>query len=103
MYSHFSISAVRRERLKKFVAAVGGEWHELKRHVKARWLSFSPCINNILLNWKAITNYFKSVSDDCPVHIKNILMFEEIEGDNVIQTYLQFASHMLHVFHKTII
>lgn len=30
IYSHFSISAVRREELKKFVAAVEGEWHELK-------------------------------------------------------------------------
>lgn len=50
MYSHFSVSGVRREELKKFVAAVEGEWHELKRHVGTRWLSLLPCVDNILLN-----------------------------------------------------
>ena len=36
IYSHFSMSATRREELKQFVAAVDGEWHELKRHVGTR-------------------------------------------------------------------
>lgn len=32
IYSHFSVSACRREELKKFVAIAEGEFHELKRH-----------------------------------------------------------------------
>lgn len=103
IYSHFSMSATRREELKQFVAAVDGEWHELKRHVGTRWLSLLPCVDNILINCQPIYNYFQSLDDDnCPVHIQNILLMNEIEGDKKLQCYLNFASHILHLFNKTI-
>lgn len=55
-----------------------------------------------MLNWLAISNYFKHLGDDCPMHLQNILMINETEGENVIQIYLHFASHMLHLFNKSV-
>lgn len=102
IYSHFSVSAVRREELKKFVAAVEGEWHELKRHVGTRWLSLLPCVDNILLNWKPLSDYFISLGEECPTHIQNSLMMNETDGDSKVQIFLNFASHFLHNFHKAV-
>lgn len=100
IYSHFSVSACRREELKKFVAIVEGDFHELKRHIGTRWLSLLPFIDTILLNWHAICNYFKSLEDDCPMIIKNLLWLDN-EHD-LIEIYLHFASHTLNIFQKTI-
>lgn len=102
IYSHFSVSACRREELKCFVAAVEGEWHELKRHVGTRWLSLLPCVDNILLNWAALNEYFKSLGDDCPVHLQNLLLLDDPNGEIKIKTNLNFASHILHNFNKSI-
>lgn len=44
IYSHFSVSACRREELKIFVALAEGDFHEVKRHIGVRWLSCSGVI-----------------------------------------------------------
>lgn len=100
IYSHFSVSACRREELKKFVAIAEGEFHELKRHIGTRWLSLLPSIDIILLNWHPIIDYFKNLDEDCPMIIKNLLMLEN--QHDLIDIYLHFASHILNIFHKTI-
>ena len=104
IYSHFSVSAVRREELKKFVKMVEGDFHEFKRHVGTRWLSLLPCIDTILLNWEPIHNYFQSLGNDCPMIIQNILMLNSIEYEDhdIIEIYLLFTSNTLHIFNKTI-
>lgn len=100
IYSHFSVSACRREELKMFVAIVEGDFHELKRHIGTRWLSLLPCIDTILLNWHPICDYFKSLDEDCPMIIQNLLMLDC--NHDLIEIYLHFASHILNIFHKTI-
>lgn len=99
IYSHFSHSAVRREELKKFVASVNGDFHEIKRHVGTRWLSLLPCIDTLLLNWKAIKNYFISL-EHCPLLLENLLMLNK--QDDLIDIYLHFSSHILNLFNKTV-
>lgn len=100
IYAHFSHSAVRREELKKFVASVDGDFHEIKRHVGTRWLSLLPCIDTLLLNWSPIRSYFLSL-DSCPMILQNLLMLNENEND-LIEIYLHFCSHLLNVFNKAI-
>lgn len=100
IYSHFSHSAVRREELKKFIDMVDGDFYELKRHVGTRWLSLLPCIDTILLNWKAIKNYFVSLGEECPMLLQNLLMLNSTH--DLIEIYLHFGSHILHVFNNTV-
>ncbi|RVE40922.1 hypothetical protein evm_014426 [Chilo suppressalis] len=100
IYAHFSHSAVRREELKKFVASVDGDFHEIKRHVGTRWLSLLPCIDTLLLNWSPIRSYFLSL-DHCPIILQNLLMLNETEND-IIEIYLHFCSHLLNLFNKSI-
>ncbi|XP_061727678.1 uncharacterized protein LOC133532840 [Cydia pomonella] len=100
IYSHFAHSAVRREELKKIVEAVDGNFHELKRHVGTRWLSLLPCVDTVLINWTAIRNYFVSLGEDCPMIIQNLLLLNSSE--DLIEVYLNFCSHILNVFSKTI-
>lgn len=102
IYSHFSVSACRREELKRFVAVAEGEFHEIKRHIGTRWLSLLPAIDTILLNWTPICNYFVSLDVDCPMVIQNLLMLDDNGKNNVIYSYLLYASHILNVFNKTI-
>lgn len=101
IYSHFSHSAIRSEKLKKFIDMVDGDFHELKR-VGTRWLSLSllPCIDTILLNWKAIKNYFLSLGEQYPMLLQNLLMLNN--SHDLIEKYLHFGSHILHVFNKTV-
>ncbi|XP_026744936.1 uncharacterized protein LOC113506291, partial [Trichoplusia ni] len=77
IYSHFSVSACRREELKRFVALAEGEFHEIKRHIGTRWLSLLPAIDTILLNWIPICNYFVDLDVDCPMVIQNLLMLDD--------------------------
>ncbi|KAG6438962.1 hypothetical protein O3G_MSEX000365 [Manduca sexta] len=101
IYSHFSVSACRRDELKKFVSMVDGEFHEIKRHIGTRWLSLLPAIDTLLLNWEPICNYFISLSDDCPRIIQELLKLRDQEGE-VVEIYLHFISHMLNIFNKII-
>lgn len=100
IYAHFSHSAVRREELKKFVASVDDDFHEIKRHVGTRWLSLLPCIDTLLLNWRPIRSYFLSL-DHCPMVLQNLLILHEPEN-NMIEIYLHFCSHILNLFNKAI-
>ncbi|KAK5647840.1 hypothetical protein RI129_002732 [Pyrocoelia pectoralis] len=102
IYSHFSVSACRREELKTFVALAEGEFHEIKRHIRTRWLSLLPAIDTILLNWTPICNYFVSMDVDCPMVIQNLLMLDREIENNVVHCYLLYASQILIVFNKTI-
>jgi len=54
IYGHFSVSAKRRDNLKEFHDFVKTEFKEILRHVPTRWLSLQPCIERILLSWKAL-------------------------------------------------
>ncbi|XP_063384718.1 uncharacterized protein LOC134670827 [Cydia fagiglandana] len=100
IYSHFAHSAVRREDLKKFVEAADGNFHELKRHVGTRWLSLLPCVDTVLKNWAPIRNYFISLGEDCPIIMQNLLLLNE--DKDLIEVYLNFCSHVLNVFCKTV-
>lgn len=102
IYSHFSVSACRREELKKFVSMVDGEFHEIKRHIGTRWLSLLPAIDTLLLNWAPICNYFESLSDDCPIIIQELLKLSDQQDHEVVEIYLHFTSHMLSIFNKII-
>lgn len=101
IYSHFSVSACRRDELKKFVSMVDGEFHEIKRHIGTRWLSLLPAIDTLLLNWEPICNYFISLSDNCPIIIQELLKLRDQQGE-VVEIYLHFTSHMLNIFNKII-
>lgn len=74
IYAHFS--AVRREELKKFVASVDKNFHDIRRHVGTRWLSVLSCIDTLLLNWSPIRSYFLSL-DHCPKVLQNLLMLND--------------------------
>ena len=102
IYSHFSVSACRREELKNFVSMVDGKFHEIKRHIGTRWLSLLPAIDTLLLNWMPICNYFESLGDDCPIIIQNLLKLSDEQDHEVVEIYLHFTSHMLNIFNKTI-
>lgn len=58
IYCHFSMSSKRRETLKQFHVFVVTEFHEILRHVPTRWLSLHPCIERLLLSWKAFKILF---------------------------------------------
>lgn len=103
IYSHFSMSAKRREELKSFHEFVDCEWRELIRHVGTRWLSLNPCIERILLNYSALCSYFLSL-ENCPPNIKRLLKIDD-NSDRVpdeIETYLLFCNHTLNIFQETI-
>lgn len=48
IYNHFSVSACRREKLRRFVVLAEGEVHEIKRNIGTHWLSLLPAIDTIL-------------------------------------------------------
>lgn len=100
IYAHFSHSAVRREELKRFIASVDGDFHEVKRHVGTRWLSLLPCIDTLLLNWSPIRSYFVSL-DNCPMVLQSLLMLDNTENDMIV-IYFHFCSHMLNLFNKAV-
>lgn len=61
VYSHFSVSASRREELKGFFEFLDLEWREILRHVCTRWLSLHRAVERLLQNWPAVTSYFRYV------------------------------------------
>lgn len=100
IYAHFCHSAVKREELKKFIESVDGDFHEVKRHVGTRWLSLLPCIDTLLLNWKAIRSYFVNLGENCPMILQNLLMLNT--DNDLIDIYLHFCTHTLNLFNKTV-
>lgn len=46
--------------------------------------------------------FFFSLCEECPTHIQNIFMMNEINGNNKVQIFLHSASHFLHNFHKAV-
>uniref|UniRef100_A0A8C6LFC2 Uncharacterized protein n=1 Tax=Nothobranchius furzeri TaxID=105023 RepID=A0A8C6LFC2_NOTFU len=77
IYSHFSVSASRREELQSFFNFVDIEWHEILRHVCTRWLSLHPAVDRLLHSWPALVSYFRSLGESCPVALKKIFENEE--------------------------
>ncbi|CAI6367779.1 unnamed protein product [Macrosiphum euphorbiae] len=94
MYSHFSISAKRRETLKEFHNFVEIEWKESIRHVGTRWLSLLPCVDRILCNYQAFISYFLSLGSDCPKQIQSLLKITEESHvvSEEIEIYLLFCN-----------
>lgn len=99
IYSHFSISAKRREELKSFHEFTDCQWRELLRHVGTRWLSLNPCVERILSNYVALCSYFLS-TENCPAHVKKLLKIDEVSGtvSPEVEIYLLFCNHILTVF-----
>lgn len=67
-----NVSAVTREGFQKFVHSLENEWHE------TRWVPLEPCVDNILLNWLAINNYFTHLDDNFPFNLQYILTIKKL-------------------------
>lgn len=104
IYSHFSVSAKRREELKEFFSFANCEWKEILRHVSTRWLSLQPAIERLLVNWPAISSYFLSLQD-CPKQIRILLGITEDSSSvkSTVEIYLLFCSHVLELFKKAVL
>lgn len=102
-YSHFSVSAKRRDELKEFHNFVDIEFGELLRHVVTRWLSLLPCINRVLKSWPALKSYFESLGENTPKALQKILIMDEnFQISSKIEIYLFFCNHVLPIFEETI-
>ena len=88
IYSHFSVSASRREELRSFFAFVVIEWREILRHVCTRWLSLHPAVTRLLETWPALTSYFRSLGENCPMVLRR--MFEDEVKTDTAEIYLCF-------------
>ena len=104
IYGHFSVSAKRRETLKDFHSFVETEYREILRHVPTRWLSLQPCIERILLFWKALSSYFLSRPPDCSKQLYKLLSIDDdsTEIPRNIEIYLMFSQHVMEVFQLSI-
>ena len=100
IYSHFSMSAKRRETLKQFHIFVETEFHEILRHVPTRWLSLHACIGRILLSWKALSSYFLSRPAKCSKQLLKLFMIdnESTEVPRLIEMYLIFSQPVMEIF-----
>ncbi|XP_078282406.1 uncharacterized protein LOC144608476 [Rhinoraja longicauda] len=96
VYSHFSISASRREELRSFFAFVDVEWREILRHFCTRWLSLHPAVGRLLQSWPVLTSHFRSL-ETCPVALKRI--FEDEEKTGATEIYLSFFYNVGCVFY----
>ena len=94
------MSAKRRETLKEFHIFVETEFHEILRHVPTRWLSLHPCIERILLSWKALSSYFLSRPAECSKQLLKLLMIdnESTKIPRLIEMYLIFSQHVMEIF-----
>ena len=90
IYSHFSVSASRREELRSFFAFVVIEWREIFRHVCTRWLSLHPAVTRLLETWPALTSYFRSLGENCPMVLRR--MFEDEVKTDTAEIYRCFFS-----------
>lgn len=96
IYSHFSVSASRREELRAFFAFVDIEWREILRHVCTRWLSLHPAVDRLLQSWPALTSYFRSLGETCPLALRRT--FEDEEKTAAAEIYLWFFHNVGCVF-----
>lgn len=108
VYGHFSISANRRVELQGFFEFCDMEFQEIIRHVNTRWLSLGPAIERLLLSWKPIVSYFKSLGDECPVRLRKLLGLHVDNDDDdlqvkVTEAYLSFVQNLCCVFEKTVL
>uniref|UniRef100_H3A0B7 DUF4371 domain-containing protein n=1 Tax=Latimeria chalumnae TaxID=7897 RepID=H3A0B7_LATCH len=101
IYSHFSVSAKHREKLRNFFEFVEIEWKEVLRHVSTRWLSLNPAVDQLLRNWPAITAYFKSLGESCPVALKKIFT-EDGEYTCIVEIYMCFFHNVACVFDELV-
>lgn len=60
IYRYFSIYTVRTESLKKFLEEAGEKFKVMTRHSNTRFLSLSPCIENLIDCHDGLFNFFKS-------------------------------------------
>lgn len=107
IYAHFSVSAKRRELLKDFAVFNEIEYSELCRHVVTRWLSLNKSIEKILMLWRPLLSYFRSMVD-CPVQIKKLLFIKEhefldIPENEIPEIYLLFLNSYLKLFEDVIL
>ena len=100
IYSHFSMSAKRRKTLKEFYIFVETKFHEILRHVSTRRPSLHPCIERILLSWKALSSYFLSRPVERSKQLLKLLMIdnESTEVPRRIKLYLIFSQHTMKIF-----
>lgn len=100
IYSHFSVSAGRREELRSFFEFVDIEWREILRHVSTRWLSLHPAVTRLLESWPALTSYFRSLGESSPVLLRRF--FEDDAKTDSVETYLCFFHNVGCVFNELV-
>ncbi|PNF19354.1 hypothetical protein B7P43_G06712 [Cryptotermes secundus] len=69
------------------------EWTEILRHVPTRWLSLTPAISRLLLNWEAMKSYFSSIPN-CPKLLSNIFMKDDPVETVLPEIYINFLSNI---------
>lgn len=105
IYGHLSMSAKRRETLKEFYLFVDTEFNEILRHVPSRWLlSLQPCIERLLLSWKALSFYFLNRPTDCSKQLLQLLRIDNdsTEISQLIEIYLLFSQHVMEIFKSAV-
>ena len=74
VFSEFSNSAMRRQKLKDCFEFYESEFREVIRHVPTRWLSLFRALDRILLSWMPLKTYFLSRGEeDCPKYVWTFL------------------------------
>ena len=58
IYYYMDKSAKRLQKLKEFQTLSGVNQRKILKHVSTRWLSLGTCINRLLEQWNALTNFF---------------------------------------------
>lgn len=106
VYSEFSISSKRVEKLKDFCEFTNTTYRDILRHVTTRWLSLLPAIQRILECWPALKSYFVSLGkEDCSNVIWKFFMDCQ-EGENIEHTVgeciVVFMHNIMQEFNKCI-
>ena len=59
VFYYLDKSSKRKQELKHFQELYGVEMRKIVKHVSTRWLSLGKCIERLLQQWPALTNYFQ--------------------------------------------
>ncbi|KAH1176600.1 hypothetical protein KIL84_010302, partial [Mauremys mutica] len=86
IYSHFSVSTIRREEL----------WY-----LSTRLFSLNPAVNQLFRNSPAITAYFKSLGESCPIALKNMFTEDGVDAC-IMETYILFFHNVACIFDELV-
>ena len=92
VYSHFSHSAKRLSEYNAFQHFTDTEPHKLLRPCQTRWLSLNQCVQRILEQWDALTEYFKgSVKVDRLLQSERLLSLLQNPHFKLFYQFLAFV------------